>query len=243
MKFRQKVDSGKQVIKKLETKIAKLEDKQEYRDKLNNFIEVIHSETDQKWHEVSQYDLRNKLYTEGFIFNGVRYVVYKRSSAKSRIGQCLFIKEKLYEPMIKWSRMGIEFRDDNIDIDFPSLLAYESLVGSSLEDTIPINPNNILIIDDVNSTFRRISNVVRTGSDGYLDSFLEESLITNSLFDGESLLESDYFPKGKSMMLLRNHMFKSATFSCNIQSSCDTTVHQELIMTSGNSPTCIQKKS
>ncbi|MBX4152214.1 hypothetical protein K1X09_33465 [Paenibacillus lautus] len=218
VKFRQKVDSGKQVIKKLENKIEKLEDKHEYCEKLTNFIELIRSESDlQKWDGVSQSELRNKLYTDGFVLNGVKYVVYKRSSAKSRVGQCLFIKERFYEPMIKWSRMGIEFRDHNIDIDFPSLLAYESLVGSSLEDTIQIDPNNILIIDDVNSTFKRTSNVVRTGSDGYLDSFLEESLITNSLFDGESLLESNYFPEEKSMMLLRNHMFKSAAFNCNIQ--------------------------
>lgn len=218
VKFKQKVDSGKQTIKKIEAKIEKLEDKPEYREKLSNFIQSIQLELDQdKWVGVSQSDLRKKLYKEGFMLDGTKYVVYKRSSAKSRIGQCLFIKEKLYEPMIKWSRMGIEFRDENINVDFPSLLAYESLVGSSLEDTIHINPNNILIIDDVVSTFKRMSNVVKTGSDGYLDSFLEESLISNSLFDGESLLESSYFPEGKSMMLLRNHMFKSAAFNCNIQ--------------------------
>ncbi|MWV44955.1 hypothetical protein GRF59_15135 [Paenibacillus sp. HJL G12] len=218
VKFKQKVDSGKQTIKKIESKIENLKDKPEYREKLNDFVQSILLELDQpKWIGVSQSDLRKKLYSDGFVLNGVKYVVYKRSSAKSRIGQCLFIKEKLYEPMIKWSRMGIDFRDDNIDIDFPSLLAYESLVGSSLEDTIHVDPNNILIISDVKSTFNRISNVVRTGSDGYLDSFLEESLISNSLFDGESLLESSYFPEGKSMMLLRNHMFKSAAFSCNIQ--------------------------
>lgn len=218
VKFRQKVDSGKQTIKKIETKVLKLEDKLEYREKLTNFIESISKEIDEeKWTGVSQSELRKKLYTEGFVLDGVKYVVYKRSSAKSRVGQCLFIKEKHYEPMIKWSRMGIEFRDDNIDVDFPSLLAYESLVGSSLEDTIQLDPKNILIVDDVNSTFKRTSNVVRTGAEGYLDSFHEESLITNSLFDGESLLESHYFPVGKSMMLLRNHMFKSAAFNCNIQ--------------------------
>lgn len=218
VKFKQKVDSGKQTIKKIEAKIAKLEDKTEYRERLLDFIQSILLEIDQeKWSGVSQSDLRLKLYTDGFVIDGVKYVVYKRSSAKSRVGQCLFIKEKLYEPMIRWSRMGIEFRNDNIDIDFPSLLAYESLVGSSLEDTIQINPNNILIIDDVNSVFKRKSNVVRTCSDGYLDSFVEDSHIKNSLFDGESLLESSYFPEGKSMMLLRNHMFKSAAFNCNIQ--------------------------
>ncbi|MCM3257008.1 hypothetical protein M3664_04335 [Paenibacillus lautus] len=219
VKFKQKVDSGKQSIKRIELKLSKLdEDRYEYKEKLSNFAEMIRTELGQeKWNGLSQSDLRHKLYTTGFTINGIKYVVYKRSSAKSRIGQCLFIKEDLYEPMIKWSRMGIEFRNEGIDIDYPSLLAYESLVGSSLEDTVYINPKNILIVNDVSSTFSRLSNVVRTGKDGYLDSFPEESIISNSLFDGESLLESSYFSNGKSMMLLRNHMFKSAAFSCNIQ--------------------------
>lgn len=94
VKFRQKVDSGKQVIKKLKDKIAKIEEKKEYCDKLHNFIKLIQSEIElQKWSGVSQSALREKLYTEGFTLNGTKYVVYKRSSAKSRIGQCLFIKE------------------------------------------------------------------------------------------------------------------------------------------------------
>lgn len=218
VKFKQKVNSGKQIIKKIESKISKLEDKSEYKQKLLDFIDTIQKEIEQdKWLGIPQSELRCKLYQEGFTINNVKYVVYKRSSAKSRIGQCLFIKEKLYEQMIKWSRMGIEFRNNEHEVDYPSLLAYESLVGSSLEDVVYVNPKNILLVDDVKSVFSRMCNVVRTGEDGYLDSYSEESLISNSLFDGESLLESSYFPKDKSMLLLRNHMFKSAAFNCNIQ--------------------------
>ncbi|WP_256715853.1 hypothetical protein [Paenibacillus odorifer] len=221
VKFRQKVDSGIHIIKKLDAKILKLdENKIEYKHKLEELISLIKEEiNDEKWVGVSNADLRKRLYTEGFIYKDVKYVPYKRSSAKSRIGQCLFIKEKLYEPMIKWSRMNIEFRnrEKEVRIDFPSLLAYESLVGSSIESTVKINPNNILIVTDVESVFNQVTNVVRTGDDGYLDSFTEESKITNSLFDGESLLDQRYFHDGKSMMLLRNHMFKSAAFNCNVQ--------------------------
>lgn len=221
VKFKQKVDSGHHIIKKISTKIAKLdESKTEYRDKLKAFISLIESEiTTDKWKGVPHKELREKLYTEGFMYNGTKYVVYKRSSAKSRIGQCLFIKEKLHKPMIKWSRMNIEFgnRKKEDEIDFPSLLAYESLVGSSIESTIIINPKNILIVEDVDSVFYRTANVVRTGANQYLDSFTEETKIKNSLFDGESLLDESYFESGKSMMLLRNHMFKSAAFNCKIQ--------------------------
>lgn len=220
VKFKLKVDSGSQLIAKLYSKIENLKDtRNEYRIKLLSFIGQIESEIDEeKWKGKTNGELRQDLYQNGFVLNGVKYVVYKRSSAKSRIGECLFIKEKLYEQMIKWSRMGIEFRGRNDKvIDYPSLLAYESLVGSSLEHIIKIDPEKILIVDDVESKFTHKANIIKTGSNGFLDSYAGEAVIKNSLFDGESLLDSSYFPHGKSMMLLRNHMFKSAAFSCNIQ--------------------------
>lgn len=221
IKFKHRVDSGLNIIKRLKVKIANLEQsKKDYKEKLEEFIELINSEiNDEKWSGVSYSDLRLKLYSEGFVYNKIKYVPYKRSSAKSRIGQVHFIKEKLYEPMIKWSRMKLEFRGRSKEykIDYPSLLAYESLVGSSIESTIEISSSNILIVNDVESIFRQNTSVVRTGNDGFLDSFEEESNIKNSLFDGESLLDEKYFKDGKSMILLRNHMFKSAAFNCKIQ--------------------------
>lgn len=241
VKFKQKVDSGVMIIKRIKEKIiglnireVKLEDESDkekaeeskqkiiaYRENLNKFINKIEEEIKlkefkDKWKGVKNDVLRNKLYVNGFIYNETKYVVYKRSSAKSRIGQCLFIKETLYNEMIQWSRMSLDFKAVE-NIDYPSLLAYESLVGSSIENIISIKPENILIIEDVESKFNKVCNVIRTGEDGYLNSFVEEAEITNSLFDGESLLDSSYFTEGKAMMLLRNHMFKSAAFNTNIQ--------------------------
>lgn len=177
--------------------------------------------------EISTDKLREYLYQNGFklkIKNArtgnektVDYVAYKRSSAKSRTGQCLFIKKDLYKQMINWSRMYLPFKE-NEEVDLAGLLAYESLVGSSIEDTVKINVSNILIVDDVDSKFKKIANVVRKNSKtGFLDSFKEEATISNSLFDGESLLDSSFFKENKSMMLLRNHMFKSASFNTNLE--------------------------
>lgn len=179
------------------------------------------------WGEVAVEALRKDLYENGFsvtTYNHktkksktVQYVVYKRSSAKSRTGQCLFIKKNMYKKMIDWSRMNLPFKKGQ-SVDLASLLAYESLVGSSLTDTININVKNILLVDDIDSRFKQEVNVVKKDDKtGFLNSFTEEEYVSNSLFDGESLLESKYFKNGKSMMLLRNHMFKSAAFSCNIQ--------------------------
>lgn len=223
LKFKQKVKSGEYLIRKVTTKIDKLTDTNEnYKKKLIEFMKLLESEKHlDKWQEVSNEDLRKQFYLNGFTITDpkgiqTKYVVYKRSSSKSRNGQCLFIKESLYQEMINWSRMYLPFEKD-MEIDYASLLAYESLVLSSLEDTIRINPKNILIVDDVESKFKQFCNVIRKGKNGFLDSFTEEVEVTNSLFDGESLLDSKYFSKGQSMKLLRNHMFKSAAFNTNIQ--------------------------
>jgi hypothetical protein len=228
VKFKQKVKSADEIIAQIKKKIKKIKDDKyfDYKQKLNDYVQLLKQEkaTD-KWHEVSNENLRQHLYVNGFTITTInkktnktkstKYVVYKRSSAKSRVGECLFIKEKLFHDMMKWSQMDLALEKFNIDV--PSLLAYQSLVGSSLDGTIKIKPENILIISDIDSKFKRICNVVRKGTNGLLDSFEEEVEISNSLFDGESLLESRYFPKGKGMLLLRNHMFKSAAFNCKIQ--------------------------
>jgi len=105
-------------------------------------------------------------------------------------------------------------------VDIPSLSAYESLVSSSIKDTIKINPKNILLIDDVESVFKKEAvKVVKDtieGKDFLKTVDVEDANIKNSLWDGQSLLDERYFTNGKSMALLRQHFFKSAAFNTNI---------------------------
>lgn len=227
VKFKQKVKSGNELKKILKQKKSDNKHNKDYISKIDEFVGLIeNAKNSEDWDEVNVNDIRRILYTDGFKIRHkdkkseeikeTEYVVYKRSSSKSRTGQCLFIKKALYNKMIKWSRMNLPLKK-NMQIDLAGLLAYESLVGSSLEGTVKINPNNILIVSDVESKFPQICNVVRKGKNGFLDSFKEETTVSNSLFDGESLLDSKYFENGVAMKLLRNHMFKSAAFNCNIQ--------------------------
>jgi hypothetical protein len=227
VKFKQKVKSGVEFQSILNKKKKQKDINEDYLTKIEDFLSFLEDNVDEEnWKEVSISNLRSKLYTEGFQLKFkdkktgktkiTDYVVYKRSSSKSRTGQCLFIKKSLYNKMIKWSRLDLPLKK-NMSIDLAGLLAYESLVGSSLEDTIHIDPSKILMVDDVESKFTQTCNVVKTGEDGFLGSFKEDAEVTNSLFDGESLLDSKYFEEGISMKLLRNHMFKSAAFNTNIQ--------------------------
>lgn len=56
--------------------------------------------------------LREHFYTNGFYVDGIHYVRYKRSAGSSREGKCLFIDERLYRHMTKWSECGLKLRKD-----------------------------------------------------------------------------------------------------------------------------------
>lgn len=201
----------------------KIDKKKNYKQKLSDWIETNNDKGMYPlWSKMSQDSLRKMLYVYGFTITNdkgkqTEYVMYKRSSSKSRNGEILAIKKSIYNKMIKWSRMGLHFRKDK-NIDLPSLMAYEALVGSTIERIINIDPNKILIINDYESEFTWKAAVVQKGKDGYLDCVVDNNAkISNSLFDGQSLLDIKHFPEGKGMMQLRNHMFKSAAFNTNIQ--------------------------
>lgn len=231
VKFSWKVKSYKDIAKLIEKKIVKItlsldneetpeeeiESKLEYIENLKLKKEEILTHID--WYEVKANDLRTLFYNEGFILDGVQYVFFGRSGSKSRTGQALYIKKSLAKKIILWCRMGIKkLMKKGIKVDLAGLLAYEKLVGSAIESIVNIPTSKMLMISDVDSIFEKECNVIRTDPEtGLLRSYREMAFVKNSLFDGQLLLAMKYFKKGKSMMLLRNHFFKSAAFNTNIQ--------------------------
>lgn len=162
-------------------------------------------------------ELRKELYKDGFICNGVRYCRMKRSSGSARVGKCLFINEPLFKPILKFSSGAIELKDGQ-EVDLAAYESYISLPSSSIIDTLPISAENILLIDDYESVFRE--DVIETHNEnGWLTTSEKNCEISNSIWDGQSLIDislmGDYSCYG--MVLLRNLMFKSCCFNCNIQ--------------------------
>lgn len=167
---------------------------------------------------ISVADLRRILYQDGFICDGRRYVRYKRSSGSARVGKCLFIDEALYADMHTYDLCGLEIHDGD-QVDLAGLEAYIALTASSIIGTIEIQPENILVIDDYESTFQ--DDVVATGSDeaGRIVTEYTAHDVTNSIWDGQSLIQTDLLgPYSQyGFVLLRNRFFKSACFNCDIQ--------------------------
>lgn len=163
-------------------------------------------------------DLRREIYKSGFVCDGTKYVRYKRSAGSSRVGHCLFIDEALYSRIFTWSKCGL-----NVRVGKPiDLAAFESSIAltlSSIIDTLELRPENILVVDDAESTFEDTASVTRLAPDGKLDTRCEVVAVTNKIWDGQSLIDQSAMGayKEKGFVLLRNRFFKSACFNCNLQ--------------------------
>lgn len=162
-------------------------------------------------------ELRQELYENGFVCDGIKYVRYKRSAGSSRVGKCLFVNEIVAKRMARWDRCGLTIRENGA-IDLAAYESYIALPMSSIIDTLTIEPENILIVDDFESTFKDEVIAVEE-SNGRLVAKRKEVDVTNCIWDGESLLDvsmfGDYASKG--MILLRNRFFKTCAFNANIQ--------------------------
>lgn len=162
-------------------------------------------------------ELRKELYKYGFVCNGVKYCRMKRSTGSARVGKCLFINEPLFKPILKFSSGGIELKDGQ-EVDLAAYEGYIALPSSSIIDVLPIKPENILLIDDYDSVFNE--DVIEThDEDGWLKTTESNCEIANTIWDGQSLMDISLFGEYEKygMVLLRNLMFKSCCFNCNIQ--------------------------
>ena len=159
-------------------------------------------------------ELRKHFYESGFYLDGVHYVRYKRSAGSSREGKCLFIDERLFKAMDKWSSCGLKPQTD-----LASLEAYKALSLSSIKGTVEIPLDGILFVPDYKSTFSEEVISVEL-KDGKLTAEQKQTQITNDIWDGESLLDESVFTGSyadKHMLLLRNKFFKSCAFRTKLQ--------------------------
>ena len=203
-----------EVPKPFKAKEVKIKDK---KDKNTFWIHLQYVKQGEPRTIKTNSQLRKELYKTGFICNGTKYCRMKRSTGSARVGKCLFIDEVLFKPILKFSSGTIKPKYGQ-EIDLAAYESYIALPSSSIIDTLPISPENILVIDDYDSIFRE--NVVETHDEnGWLITSEKNCEIVNSIWDGQSLMDislfGDYSDYG--MVLLRNLMFKSCCFNCNIQ--------------------------
>lgn len=180
---------------------------------------IYEGETGNRKQVMNNKETRLYLYENGFIVEGTKFVRYQRSSGSARVGSCLFIEERYYDQMTKFSNMGLKFEEGE-ECDIASLFAYQSLTLSTMIDKIEINPDEILLIDDQSTSFKTMASLTELDEKGRVTVAEKEITQTQDLWDGQSLMDESLFGekyKDKGMLLLRNHFFKSACFNTKIQ--------------------------
>lgn len=147
----------------------------------------------------------------------IHYKMLYRSAGKAKQGSVMFICKRLYKITHDFIYMGIKLPKYNSPIVEAS--AYVSLIASTIVGRMRIEPENILILKDVDSFFRR--EVVSIGIDEKKHCYakrIQDYELKNTLFDGQALIDDSIFPKwGEGYVLLRHHMTKCAAFHTNIQ--------------------------
>lgn len=165
----------------------------------------------------SKKDIRKDFYVNGVQLNNKKYKMLFRTAGQAKDGKCIFIIENLFDKVNEFMTMSIQLPFDNAPL--VEMGAYKSLITSAIVDTIKIAPKNILIIKDIESTFKRNALTIELDeNDCCVAKEHDNYEMKNILFDGQALLDSSIFPKDKDgYMLLRNHFFKACAFKTHIK--------------------------
>lgn len=234
--------NAKDEIKKIQRIISQHQDDVEYVKTLEEKLEFVKAHEDLYVSKTSN-ELREDFYRDGISItyykhaaNGrrvpdetIHYRYWYRSTGKAKAGKTVFIRDELYDVAIDFIRMGIKLPDKNAKI--VEMSAYSALIGSGIVGYVDLQPENILILKDVDSYFR--TNVVSVETDENKECILKhlnDYEVKNTLWDGMALIDERIFPKRlkwlkeegeyvepEGFVLLRQHMFKACAFNTNIQ--------------------------
>ncbi len=83
--------------------------------------------------------------------NPITYKMLMRSPSKAKEGDCLFIKESLWETAIKWLSIDLFHKMPTTNANIVAMSAYMTLPTATMVATIPISPEELLIVKDIES--------------------------------------------------------------------------------------------
>ena len=180
----------------------------------------------EKYKKVSKEDIRTEFYQNGVEVcyinrNGntekIHYKMLYRTPGKAKKGSCMFIRDSLYKKARNFLYMGIRLKKKNAPI--VEIGAYSSLITSTIVDRIQIKPEDIVIMSDVKSS--SLHNAIAVTLDGVKRCkavYKENYEMSNTMFDGQALIDSSIFPTwADGYILLRHHFTKCAAFNTNLQ--------------------------
>lgn len=134
-------------------------------------------ENKNKFCKISKDELRKKFYTEGVdityitrrkgkedIIETIHYKMLYRSSAKAKLGQVMFINDKLYDVAYNWLTMDLGNKIPDKNAKIVEMSAYAPLTTSTVVGYMTIPVEDILILKDQESTFTTMAKIVQSTS-------------------------------------------------------------------------------
>lgn len=91
----------------------------------------------------------------------INYMMLYRTPSKAKVGQVMFINQKLYSQAHHWLTMGLGNKMPKNNAKIVELSAYSPLTTSTIINTIHIPVEDILILQDQDSFFKTVANVVK----------------------------------------------------------------------------------
>ena len=215
----------------------------EARERIENALKKVESRKE-LYSEKKRGEIRDLFYNEGVDITyktknkdgsikkqqTIHYEMLFRTSAKAKLGQVIFINSKLYKKAYDWLTIGLGNKLPKDNAKIVEISAYAPLTTSTIIGTIHIPVEDILILEDQDSFFETIADVVR--AEEYVDNngntkkkcvvSRENTKVKNTLWDGMGLIECDdrhlklpgYI---NGMALMRNHLFKVCCVKTKIQ--------------------------
>ena len=147
----------------------------------------------------------------------IHYQMLYRTPGKAKKGSCMFMCDRLYKKARKFLYMGIKLPKRNAPV--VEIGAYSSLITSTIVDRVQIKPEEILVLDDVDSCVKTNIISVELDKDKHCVAVPKKNYkVKNTMFDGQALIDDSIFPAwADGYILLRHHFCKMAAFRTNIQ--------------------------
>lgn len=249
-------EEEKKHIKEMRKAANKIEDEEKKAERIKT-IDDLENQIDERkdlYRKMSKDQIREYLYVNGADITythldkktneiiedeTIHYKMFYRNPSKAKEGSCMYIREELYDKAYEWITMGIGPKLPLHNAPIVEISAYSPLTASSIEGTIHIPIDDVLILKDQDSFFTTIADVIRAEDYQVYETLLnpdthkketklvtkkkcvvhrEQTDVANAMWDGMALIESSAMPEFcNGMALLRNHFFKACAFKANIQ--------------------------
>ena len=138
---------------------------------------LIEKTKDNKWkyQKKSKDEIREEFYVNGvpieykrlnrktgeITSTTIRYKMLYRNASKAKVGLCNFINEELYDDAYDWLTMGLGAKLPKDNAKIVEISAYAPLTTSTIEDRFYMDVDDMLILEDQDSFFRTIAEIVR----------------------------------------------------------------------------------